>query len=76
VAALEALELSLVAARSRGAEHEVALTERVLAEYQAALEPPAGPNTPELVEPGEQADRMEQVESVESVEPVEPVELV
>jgi class 3 adenylate cyclase/tetratricopeptide (TPR) repeat protein len=33
-AALEALELSLLAARSRGAEYEVALTEGVIAEYR------------------------------------------
>jgi len=39
VAAREALELSLLAARSRGAEHEVALTERVIDEY----EPVSGP---------------------------------
>jgi hypothetical protein len=34
VAAREALELSLLAAHSRGAEHEVALTEGVLAEHE------------------------------------------
>ena len=39
VAGREALELSLLAARSRGAEHEVALTERVIAEN----EPVSGP---------------------------------
>ena len=54
VAALEALELSLVAARSRGAEHEVALTERVLADYQAALasDPAKAANLPAPSEVG------------------------
>ncbi len=40
---MEALELSLLAARSRGAEHEVALTELVIAESRPLSGPAPSP---------------------------------